>query len=362
MGRQMPLLSVQNLSIRIDATGGATIIDGVSFDVEAGEVLGVVGESGAGKSLTGMAILRLLDPPLMQSGGEILLDGQPLGALSDAAFDALRGKQIAAVFQDSMTALNPIMSIGRQLTETILTHLPVTRREAEERAVRLLTEVGIPGPRERLGAYPHQLSGGMRQRVVLALAFACEPRLIIADEPTTALDVSLQAQVVALLKRMASERGAAIIFITHDMGLIAEIATRVAVVYAGRIAEIGPTAEVLHAPRHPYSRGLIAAIPRMNRPMQRLFQIEGSMPRPQNRPPGCAFHPRCREAMSRCAREEPPFFAEAGTRAACWLLEDEARPEHDPQKHGPAKGELDTGFVKEIMLKQKARNGAARDG
>jgi peptide/nickel transport system ATP-binding protein len=316
----MPLLSVKNLSIRIDR--GATIIDGVSFDVEAGEVLGVVGESGAGKSLTGMAILRLLDPPLVQSGGEIYFDGRPLSALGDRKFDALRGKEIAAVFQDSMTALNPIVSIGRQLVETIRTHFRLSRREAEERAVRLLAEVGIPGPRERLSAYAHQLSGGMRQRVVLALAFACEPRLIIADEPTTALDVSLQAQVVALLKRMASERGAAIIFITHDMGLIAEIADRVAVVYAGRIVEIGPTAEVLPAPKHPYSRGLIASIPRMNRPMQRLFQIEGAMPPPQSRPAGCPFHPRCAEALTRCKSQQPPLFTVGATRAACWLLDE----------------------------------------
>jgi peptide/nickel transport system ATP-binding protein len=318
----MPLLSVQNISVGIGVPEGATIIDGVSFDVEAGEVLGVVGESGAGKSLTGMAILRLLDPPLVQSGGEILFHGRPLGTLSNDEFDSLRGKEIAAVFQDSMTALNPIVTIGRQLVETIRTHFPLSRREAEERAVRLLAEVGIPGPRERLSAYAHQLSGGMRQRVVLALAFACEPRLIIADEPTTALDVSLQAQVVALLKRMASERGAAVIFITHDIGLIAEIADRVAVLYAGRIAEIGPTAEVLHAPKHPYSRGLIASIPRMNRPMQRLFQIEGAMPRPQSRPAGCPFHPRCTEALPHCKWQAPPFFARGTSRAACWLLDE----------------------------------------
>jgi peptide/nickel transport system ATP-binding protein len=317
----MPLLSVRNLSIRLDGRYRAdTVVDDISFDIEAGEVLGVVGESGAGKSLTGMAILRLLDPPLTQSGGEILFDGQRLGAISAAEFDALRGKVIAAVFQDSMTSLNPIRTVGRQLVETILTHLPLSHRQAEERAAQLLAEVGIPGPRERMRSFPHQLSGGMRQRVVLALAFAGEPRLIIADEPTTALDVSLQAQVVALLKRMAAERGAAILFITHDMGLIAEAADRVVVLYSGRIAEIGPTEEVLRTPRHPYSQGLIASIPRLHRPHERLFQIEGAMPRPQARPGGCAFHPRCPKVMPRCVDQPPPLFSRDRTQAACWLL------------------------------------------
>jgi peptide/nickel transport system ATP-binding protein len=297
------------------------LIDDVSFEVASGEVLGVVGESGAGKSLTGMAILRLIDPPLAQTGGEIRFGETRIDTLPPREFDRLRGRDIAAVFQDSMTSLDPIMSIGRQLVETILAHRRLTMRQAETRAIELLAEVGIPAPRERLAAYPHQLSGGMRQRVVLALVFACEPRLIIADEPTTALDVSLQAQIVGLLKRMAAERGAAVIFITHDMGLIAEIADRVAVLYAGRIAEIGPTAEVLRAPQHPYTKGLIASIPRMHRPLERLFQIEGAMPGPAERPAGCAFHPRCPAAMGRCSREQPPFFLHRRTRAACWLLD-----------------------------------------
>ncbi|MGB0087140.1 MAG: ABC transporter ATP-binding protein [Rhodomicrobiaceae bacterium] len=301
--------------------GEVTVIDDLSFEVDASEVLGVVGESGAGKSLTGLAILRLIDPPLFQSGGEIRFNGRRIDTLSHRDLDAMRGKDIAAVFQESMTSLNPIMTVGRQLVETILAHLPLSRRQAEERAAQLLAEVGIPAPRERLGAYPHQLSGGMRQRVVLALAFASEPRLIVADEPTTALDVSLQAQIVSLLKAMAGERGAAIIFITHDIGLIAQTADRVAVLYAGRIAEIGPTADVLRSPQHPYTKGLIAAIPRMNRPLQRLFQIEGTMPGPADRPAGCAFHPRCPVAIARCPYQQPPFFLRDHSRAACWLLE-----------------------------------------
>ncbi len=318
----MPLLSVQNLSVRLSTRQGeVTVIDDLSFEVDAGEVLGVVGESGAGKSLTGMAILRLIDPPLFQSGGEIRFDGRRIDTLSPGDLDAMRGKDIAAVFQELMTSLNPIMTVGRQLVETILAHLPLSRRQAEERAAQLLAEVGIPGPRERLGAYPHQLSGGMRQRVVLALAFASEPRLIIADEPTTALDVSLQAQIVSLLKAMAEERGAAIIFITHDIGLIAQTADRVAVLYAGRIAEIGATSDVLQSPQHPYTKGLIAAIPRMNRPLQQLFQIEGTMPGPADRPAGCAFHPRCPVAIARCPYQQPPFFLRDRSRAACWLLD-----------------------------------------
>jgi peptide/nickel transport system ATP-binding protein len=321
----MALLSVQNLSVHLPGRRGAvSVIDDVSFDVGAGEVLGVVGESGAGKSLTGMAILRLLDPPLVQAGGAILFDGRRIDTLPTRDLDALRGADMAAVFQDSMTSLNPVMTIGSQLVETILAHLPLSRRQAEDRAAQLLAEVGIAAPRDRLAAYPHQFSGGMRQRVVLALAFACEPRLLIADEPTTALDVSLQAQIVGLMKRMAQERGAAIIFITHDIGLIAEIADRVAVLYAGRIAEIGPTAEVLRSPRHPYTQGLIASIPRMNRPSRRLFQIEGTMPRPETRPEGCAFHPRCPAIMARCAREQPPFAGVDRSRAACWLLAPQA--------------------------------------
>ena len=323
----MALLSVQHLSIRLSTRhGDVSVIDDLSFDVQAGEILGVVGESGAGKSLTGMAILGLLDPPLAQSGGRIVFDGGRIDTLPPGEFDALRGKAIAAVFQDSMTSLDPIMTIGRQLTETIIAHHRLGRRKAEDRAAQLLAEVGIPGPRERLSSYPHQLSGGMRQRVVLALAFACEPRLIIADEPTTALDVSLQAQIVALLKRMASERGTAVMFVTHDMGLIAETADRIAVLYAGRLAEIGPTSDVLQSPQHPYTKGLIASIPRVNRPVHRLFQIEGTMPSPAARPSGCAFHPRCPVAIPRCPHDQPPLITHKRSRAACWLLDPSAIP------------------------------------
>jgi peptide/nickel transport system ATP-binding protein len=330
----MSLLSVQHLSVRLTRRPTTqTVIDDLSFEVCAGEVLGIVGESGAGKSLTGMAILGLLDPPLAQTAGEIRLDGRRIDTLAPREFDALRGRQISAVFQDSMSSLNPIMTIGQQLVETIAAHHPLSARQARDRASELLAAVGIPGPRERLSAYPHQLSGGMRQRVVLALAFACEPRLIIADEPTTALDVSLQAQITGLLKTMAGERGAAVIFITHDIGLIAETADHVAVLYAGRLAEIGPTADVLHSPGHPYTRGLIASIPRMDRPLQRLSQIEGTMPSPAARPNGCAFHPRCPVAFARCSTELPPLIARNRIRAACWLLDPLAVADSEARHH-----------------------------
>ncbi len=218
------------------------------------------------------------------------------------------------------------MTVGRQLTETILTHLPMGRREARQQALELLAETGIPAPRQRMGSYPHELSGGMRQRVVLALAFSCRPKLIIADEPTTALDVSVQAQVIDLFMRMRDERGTSVLLITHDMGVIAEAADKVAVMYAGRIFETGSAKHILTAPRHPYTQGLIAAIPRIGPRTGRLEQIKGAMPRPGERPKGCAFHPRCPVALPRCQTDEPPYFGEGQTRAACWLLESSPVP------------------------------------
>ncbi|HEY9211255.1 MAG TPA: ABC transporter ATP-binding protein [Ancylobacter sp.] len=318
------LLEVQNLRVEIAARARALVaIDDVSFSIAEGEILGVVGESGAGKSVTGTAILGLLERPAYLAGGRILFAGARIDDLYGEKMRLLRGRQIAAVFQDPLTSLDPLMTIGQQLVETMLTHLPIARAQAFERAERLLAEVGIPAPRERLDSYPHELSGGMRQRVVLALAFCCEPRLIIADEPTTALDVSIQAQVLDLLKRMCRERGTAVMLVTHDMGVIAEAADRVAVMYAGRVVEIGPTADLLRAAAHPYSRGLMASIPTMRRRRDdELLQIPGSMPRPDAPVTGCAFHPRCSQAMDRCGSERPPSFAVGASLAACWLAED----------------------------------------
>jgi peptide/nickel transport system ATP-binding protein len=315
------LLSVENLRVEIATRRGSLVaVDDVSFDVEAGQVLGVVGETGAGKSVTGTAIIGLLDPPARLAGGRISLAGRRIDNLPAEAMRHLRGKDIGAVFQDPLTSLNPLLTVGRHLTQTILTHLDMSPADARSRALRMLSEVGIPAPRERLDSYPHQLSGGMRQRVVLALAFACEPKLVIADEPTTALDVSVQAQVIELLKRMCREHGTAVLLITHDMGVIADTADRIAVMYAGRVVEIGPTRSVLKAPSHPYTQGLMASIPSMRRRGAVLAQIEGSMPRLDAMPSGCAFHPRCPARFERCERQRPDLMTAAMSSAACWRV------------------------------------------
>jgi peptide/nickel transport system ATP-binding protein len=282
-------------------------------------VLGVVGESGAGKSITGLAIIGLLEPPGRIAAGEVRLEGRRIDNLPAEELRRLRGRRIGVIFQDPLTSLNPLYTIGRQLEETILTHLKVDARAARERAISLLREVGIPAPEARYAHYPHQFSGGMRQRVVIALALAAEPRLLIADEPTTALDVSIQAQIIALLKRLAAERGAAVMLITHDMGVIAETAQRVAVMYAGRIVEIGAVQDIIHAPRHPYTVGLMGSIPRIAAKRSRLVQIDGAMPRLNAIPPGCAFNPRCPRRFERCLVERPALMPAGASFAACWL-------------------------------------------
>ena len=318
-----PLLQVRGLRVEFPTRRALlTAIDGVSFDIAAGEVLGVVGESGAGKSITGSAIIGLLDPPGRIAGGEILLDGRRIDNLPPDEMRRVRGRQIGAIFQDPLTSLNPLLSVGRQLVETIRAHLELDAAQARDRAVQLLEATGIPAAAQRIDHYPHQFSGGMRQRVVIALALAARPRLIIADEPTTALDVSIQAQIIALIKRICHEQGTAVMLVTHDMGVIAETADRVAVMYAGRIAEIGPTADIVARPRHPYTRGLMGSIPSVGAERERLEQIDGAMPRLSAIPSGCAFHPRCRHALPMCSEQRPLLRAGAGdgrTLAACWL-------------------------------------------
>ena len=314
------LLEVKNLSVEFPTRHGVLkALDDVSFSIAQGEVLGVVGESGAGKSLTGAAIIGLLEPPGRISGGQVLLSGRRIDNLPDEQMRRVRGREIGAVFQDPLTSLNPLYTVGRQLAETIVTHLPMSWSQARTRAIELLAATGIPAARERIDHYPHQFSGGMRQRVVIALALAAEPRLVVADEPTTALDVSIQAQIIELLKKLCREQGASVMLITHDMGVIAETADRVAVMYAGRLAEIGPVADVIHRPRHPYTVGLMGSIPSMHGHAERLVQIDGSMPRLNAIPPGCAFNPRCGQRMPRCTRERPELLAVGGSRAACWL-------------------------------------------
>jgi peptide/nickel transport system ATP-binding protein len=323
----MALLEVKNLRVEFPTRRGTLVaLDDVSFDIAPGEVLGVVGESGAGKSMTGAAIIGLLEPPGRIARGEIRLEGRRIDNLPYEAMRRIRGREIGAIFQDPLTTLNPLYTVGRQLAETMTTHLPIGPGEARERAIGWLELVGIPAARERIDSYPHEFSGGMRQRVVIALALCAEPKLVVADEPTTALDVSIQAQVIALLKRLAREKGTAMMLVTHDMGVIAETADRVAVMYAGRIVEIGPVREVVQRANHPYARGLMASIPPLDRRVERLAQIDGAMPRLSAIPRGCAYNPRCPEAFERCRSERPDLLPAGATRAACWLYAAQARP------------------------------------
>ena len=315
-----PILEVKNLRVEFAGRRGTlTALDDISFEIAPGEILGVVGESGAGKSLTGAAIIGLLDPPGRVAGGEIRFDGRRIDNLPYEEMRRIRGRSIGAIFQDPLTSLDPLYTVGRQLVETIRTHLPLNAAEARRRAIELLQETGIPAAEERLEQYPHQFSGGMRQRVVIALALAGEPKLIVADEPTTALDVSIQAQIIALLKRLCKEHGAAVMLVTHDMGVIAETCDRVAVMYAGRIVEVGPVEAVIHTPAHPYTVGLMGSIPAMDEDRTRLLQIDGAMPRLNAIPTGCAFNPRCPRAFEPCTRQRPDLMAAGATRAACWL-------------------------------------------
>ncbi len=316
----MSLLQVKNLVVEFPGRRGTLrALDDISFDIAPGEILGVVGESGAGKSLTGAAIIGLLEPPGRVASGEIVLEGQRIDNLGFEQMRHIRGRKIGAIFQDPLTSLNPLYTVGRQLVETIRAHLQVSDAEARRRAIDLLKDTGIPAAEQRIDHYPHQFSGGMRQRVVIALALAAEPKLIVADEPTTALDVSIQAQIIQLLKRLCRERGAAVMLITHDMGVIAETCDRVAVMYAGRVAEIGPVHEVIHQPAHPYTGGLMASIPDMASDRERLNQIDGAMPRLNAIPQGCAYNPRCPRAFDRCLVDRPELMNAGATHAACWL-------------------------------------------
>ncbi|MGB4116833.1 MAG: ABC transporter ATP-binding protein [Polaromonas sp.] len=318
----MSLLQVKNLVVEFpNRRGTLRAIDNISFDIAPGEILGVVGESGAGKSLTGASIIGLLEPPGRIASGEVLLEGKRIDNLSNDQLRHIRGRKIGAIFQDPLTSLNPLYSVGKQLTETIQAHLPVSNAEARKRAIDLLKDTGIPAAEQRIDHYPHQFSGGMRQRVVIALALAAEPKLIVADEPTTALDVSIQAQIISLLKNICKNRGAAVMLITHDMGVIAETCDRVAVMYAGRIVEIGPVHDVINNPAHPYTAGLMASIPDITQDREYLNQIDGAMPRLNAIPVGCAFNPRCPKVFDRCKTERPVLANAGATRAACWLVE-----------------------------------------
>jgi len=315
-----PILEVRDLEVAFDTRHGRLkAIDGVSLTIAAGEILGVVGESGAGKSHTGSAVIGLLEPPGRIIGGEIRLAGRRIDDLPPARMRAIRGREIGAIFQDPLTSLNPLLRIGDQIVETIRTHLPMGERQARAKALDLLVAVGIPAAETRIDHYPHQFSGGMRQRVVIALALCAGPRLVIADEPTTALDVSIQAQITGLLKQLCREHRTAVMLVTHDMGVIAETADRVAVMYAGRVVEIGPVDDVIHRPHHPYTAGLMASIPSVRARVAMLSQIDGAMPRLDAMPAGCAFHPRCPRRVPRCLSERPALARVGGSDAACFV-------------------------------------------
>jgi oligopeptide transport system ATP-binding protein len=329
------LLDVRDLRVHFQRDRGPPVkaVDGISFEVAPGEVLGIVGESGSGKSVSNMAMLRLVPSPPAKITGEVLFRGRDLLKLGPEDARKLRGRDVAMIFQDPMTSLNPLLRVSRQLTEGAVQHLGISEAKAREQALELLRAVGIPAPERRIDQWPHQFSGGMRQRIMIAMALMCEPSLLIADEPTTALDVTISAQILDLLRRINRERKTSIILITHDLGVVAGMARRVAVMYAGKIVELGPAKEVLKRPLHPYAQGLLASVPRIDhRRRDKLQPIGGSPPDLARVPSGCAFHPRCPFRFDRCVKEVPPLIeAEPGRTAACWL--------HEPGKpfaHGGA--------------------------
>ncbi len=314
-----PLLEVKNLRVEIPTRRETLVaLDDVSLTIGEGEVLGVVGESGAGKSMTGNAVIGLLDPPAHVVSGEIWFNGRRIDNLSEEERIKLRGKEIGEIFQDPLTSLNPLFTIGDQLVETIMEHSDRSEKEARAYAVDLLKQTGIPAAEQRVNDYPHQFSGGMRQRVVIALVLASDPKLIIADEPTTALDVSIQAQIIDLLKKLCRERGTSIMLVSHDMGVIAEVADRIVIMYAGRIAETGNVQNVINDPKHPYTVGLMGAIPKFTDHSDFLTQIPGQMPRLNEVPEGCAFHPRCPIKDEQCIKEKPPYKKHGQSYSACW--------------------------------------------
>ena len=313
-----PLLDVQGLSVR-HRESARNLVDDVSFSLSAGETLCIVGESGCGKSLTVLALMGLLPtPPLHLAGGEARFAGADLLSMQPAALSAIRGDRVAMIFQEPMTALNPVLRIGEQIAESVRRHRNVTRAEARARAVEMLRQVGIPAPEKRIDEFPHQLSGGMRQRAMIAIAMANDPALLIADEPTTALDVTIQAQILKLMRDLQREAGAALILITHDLGVVAEMADRVAVMYAGRIVETGPVASVFGDPQHPYTIGLMSSMPSLEARPERLVTIPGTVPPAEAMPPGCRFADRCPFRTSACAEAPPLVEAAAGHTVACW--------------------------------------------
>jgi peptide/nickel transport system ATP-binding protein/oligopeptide transport system ATP-binding protein len=319
-----PLLRVENLYTRFGTMDGTvTAVEGIDFEVYAGETLGLVGESGCGKSVTALSILRLLRCPPAAIEGRVLFEGRDLLQMDSDAIRAVRGSEISMIFQEPMTSLNPVITIGEQVAEGVRLHRGLTRRQAWDSAVKMLQRVQIPSPEARAAQYPHKFSGGMRQRAVIAMALSCGPKLILADEPTTALDVTIQAQIMSLMMRLKQELNTAIVLITHDLGVVAETAARVVVMYAGKVVEEAPVRELFKDPRHPYTRGLLGSVPvigRARRRDRRLQEIPGTVPNPLHMPAGCRFNPRCPRAMPRCCTEPPPMVRLGEhRRVSCWL-------------------------------------------
>jgi oligopeptide/dipeptide ABC transporter ATP-binding protein len=321
------LLEVNNLRTHFPTRSGLVrAVDGVSFYLDRGELLGLVGESGCGKSITALSVMRLIAPPGKIVGGEILFDGKDLVTLSDAEMRQMRGDDIAMIFQDPMTSLNPVFTVGEQIAEALRLHRKLSKNEARRTAIEAMREVAIPDPSRRIHDYPHQLSGGMRQRVMIAMALACNPKLLIADEPTTALDVTIQAQILELLDELRKQRDLAVMLITHDLGVVAEVADRVAVMYTGRIVEESPVDELFARPKHPYTEGLLRSVPKLTSEhvakKERLETIEGTVPRPTDLPPGCHFAPRCSHRMPRCTEGDIPLYQlEHGVQVRCVLYD-----------------------------------------
>jgi len=322
--RDAPLLAVENLRTEFPSPRGvATVLHGVSLTIGRGEAVGMVGESGCGKTMTARSILRIVPPPGRVTAGRVVLDGRDLLALSEGEMAGVRGRRIAMIFQEPGAALNPVISVGEQITDVLRAHHAASRGDARTRAIELLREVGIPDPAARLSAFPHQLSGGTQQRVAIAIALACAPDVLIADEPTTALDVTIQAQILQLLRRLTVDKGLGLLFITHNIGAVAQIADRIIVMYAGRVVEDGSVDAVIDTPQHPYTRALLRAMPTMMaRREERLLEIEGQVPDLANPPLGCPFHPRCPAVMAHCGVQDPPLAEmEPGRRVACWLYD-----------------------------------------
>ena len=319
----MKLLEVKGLQATIrNKRNSYHAIENVSFSVDQGEILGIVGESGCGKSMTALSILRLVStPPVYITGGSILYRGQDLLKLDEADIRAIRGNKISMIFQEPMTSLNPVYTVGSQITETIRLHQKVSRDQAWKQALHMLQIVGIPAPEQRIREYPHQLSGGMRQRVMIAMALACRPELLIADEPTTALDVTIQAQILEELRQLKKEFGMSIILITHDLGVVADMTQNMLVMYGGEVVEYGATLQLFQHPKHPYTVGLLRSIPRLDETVEKLNVIQGTVPSLDSMPAGCRFSPRCERAMERCRKEKPPLLERDGQKVRCWLYQ-----------------------------------------